>query len=234
MVFDPHGISQDKLQHFRNAAEQAWADDTRHPDFQGHPCPSAGQCYVTSHWLQQKLGGHVGLKSGHYFWASPDKRYVIDLTGDQYASAPTKATGNPVDGDDEPYEPPKDHHDYRPGPVVYTRADHPLYQGFRVKDDPNENPRATLFGKRADLALEQKLPPRTAEAGGGAGMGGDAYPGSTPQKEEDYGQKYLHDTLNDLLLSQEAPDEYEYRWFFGNGQLHVSPFHHHDELREHS
>ncbi len=234
-VFDPHSVSQEKLQHFRNAAEQAWADDTRHPDFQGHPCSAAGQCYVTSKWLQGKLGGHVGQKGGHYFWASPDKQYIIDLTGDQYAYEPTdKRAQIPQDGEDEPWEPPQDHQEHRPGPVVYTRADHPLYKGFRVKEDP-ENPRATLFGKRADLALEQKLPPRTADAaGGGAGLGGDAYPGDTPQKEEDYSQKYFHDALNDLLLTQEAPDEHEYRWFFGNGQLHVSPFHNHDELREHS
>lgn len=236
-VFDPDSISQSHLQHFRNAAESAWADDTRHPDFQGDPQPSGGQCYVTSRWLQEHLGGHVGTKSGHYFWVSPDKQYVIDLTGDQYAFPPIdpRVPQTLQDEDDEVWQPPDDHQQWRPGPVVYTRSTHPLYKGFRVREYPNPNQRATLFAKRANMALEHKLPPKHAEgSGGGAGMGGDAYPGSTPQFEENFHNKYLHDSLTDLELTQETPHAQEYHWFFGNGQVHVSPFHSHDELREHA
>src|ERR1035438_7353448 len=98
MDFDPDTITQEKLHELRTAAEHAWSDETRHPDSQGHPQPSAGQCYVTSRWLQGKLGGgHIGVKQGHYFWVSPDKNYIIDLTGDQDAYGPTKWAERPMD-----------------------------------------------------------------------------------------------------------------------------------------
>jgi tRNA nucleotidyltransferase (CCA-adding enzyme) len=58
------------------------------------------------------------------------------------------------------------------------------------------------------------------------GWGGDAYPASTPQYEEDHA--YLHDEPD------YEPGSAEYNWFYGNGQLHVSPHHEHDELRGHA
>ncbi len=248
-TFDPDTITQDKLHELRKAAEDAWGDDTRHPDFVGHPEPSAGQCYVTSRWLADRLGGHVGTKAGHYFWVSPDKQYVIDLTGDQYAYKPTdpRVAGQPLDAEDEPWQLQKDHDKHRPGPIMYVPADHPVYKDFRIKSDPQpgqdrrdwedlEHPeapvtnRATLFARRANQALSGKLQ-RHADSGG---IGSDAYPGSEPQFDEDFQDRYLHDTLSDLLLTQEKPTPHEYQWFFGNGQLHVSPVHSHDELRDHS
>jgi tRNA nucleotidyltransferase (CCA-adding enzyme) len=58
------------------------------------------------------------------------------------------------------------------------------------------------------------------------GWGGDAYPAETPQYEEDH--PYLHDEPD------YEPGSGEYNFFFGNGQLHVSPHHDHDELRGHA
>jgi hypothetical protein len=152
--FDPHSITQDQLHELRSAAESAWSDDTRHPDYQGHPQPSAGQCYVTSRWLTKKLGGTVGVKNGHYFWVSPDKQYVIDLTGDQFAYSPhdMRYHGVKLDQDDTGWTPTEDQTKFGPGPIVYNRADHPLYKGFRVKTFKTENPRVKTFAERADAA----------------------------------------------------------------------------------
>jgi hypothetical protein len=155
--FDPSSITQDQLHGLRDAAEQAWGDDTRHPDYAGHPQPSAGQCYVTSRWLTGKLGGTVGVKSGHYFWVSPDKKYVIDLTGDQFAYSPSdlKYNGIKLDADDEEgWEPTEDQKKHRPGPILFKKSDHPLYKGYRVKSFKTENPRVKLFRQRADEAYD--------------------------------------------------------------------------------
>lgn len=154
MEFDPHSITQDQLHELRSAAESAWADDTRHPNYEGHPQPSAGQCYVTSHWLTKKLGGYVGVKNGHFFWVSPDKKYVIDLTGDQYASAPADMHhhGLRLDSKDEGWTPTEDQKRWLPGPILYKLSTHPIYQGFRIKTFKGENARASAFAKRADEA----------------------------------------------------------------------------------
>lgn len=154
--WDPNSISQGDLHKLRTAAEAAWGDDVRHPQFIGHPHPSAGTCYVTSRWMTSKLGGHVGVKNGHYFWVSPDKNYVVDLTGDQFTYEPTdpRTEGLRLDDEDEGHVIPEDHKAYRPGPVLYNRADHPLYKGFRVKDFRTENPRVKLFAQRANAAYD--------------------------------------------------------------------------------
>lgn len=152
--FDPNSITQADLHRFRSAAEQAWGDDTRHPDFIGHPDPSAGQCYVTSRWLTTKLGGQVGVKDGHYFWVSPDRKYVIDLTGDQFTYHPEdpRLEGIRLDAEDEGHSIPLDKKTYRPGPALYNKADHPLFKGFKTKTFKTENPRVKLFNQRADVA----------------------------------------------------------------------------------
>lgn len=154
--FDPDSITQAQLHDMRTAAEQAWGDDTRHPNYVGHPQPSAGQCYVTSRWMADKLGGHVGTKSGHYFWVSPDKSHVIDLTGDQFGYPPhnMEALGVKLDEEDPGWEPTEDQKTWRPGPILYKRADHPLFKGFRVKTFKTENPRVSLFKERANRALQ--------------------------------------------------------------------------------
>src|ERR1700677_1234844 len=126
MAFDPDTITQEKLHDLRRAAEHAWSDETRPEDSRGHPQPSAGHCYVTSRWLQSKLGeGHIGQKEGHFFWVSPDKNYVIDLTGDQDASVPVKGEPRPRDAEDEPYQYEPELMRHRPGPVIYTHATNP-------------------------------------------------------------------------------------------------------------
>lgn len=154
--WSPHDLDQDELHRLRAAAEQAWGDDTRHPDYEGHPQPSAGQCYITSRWLKGRLGGHVGSKNGHYFWVSPTKSHVLDLTGDQFSSAPADLRwhGVKLDENDEGWLPTEEQHNWQPGPIVYASADHPLYQGFRVKDYKTENPRVQTFAQRADEAYD--------------------------------------------------------------------------------
>lgn len=155
--FNPSDITQDDLHRFRTAAEQAWADDTRHENFIGHPQPSAGQCYVTSRWLTTKLGGHVGVKGGHYVWISPDKKYAVDLTGDQFAYPPEdlRNRGIRLSEDDSGWEPTEDHGKWRPGPILYKSMDHPLFKGMRIKEFKTENPRVKRFQQRADEAYER-------------------------------------------------------------------------------
>lgn len=152
----PDDVTQKDLHRFRQAAESAWGDDTRHPNYIGHPQPSAGQCYVTSRWLTGHLGGTVGQKDGHFFWVSPDRTHVIDLTGDQYAYEPEdeRMAGIKLDEEDEGWTPTEDQLKWRPGPILYKRADHPLYKGFRVRNFVTENPRFKLFRQRADDHLE--------------------------------------------------------------------------------
>jgi hypothetical protein len=154
--FHPDSITQDDLHRYRTAAEQAWGDDTRHENYIGHPDPSAGQCYVTSRWLTTHIGGHVAVKSGHYVWMSPDKSHVIDLTGDQFSIPPEdpRWEGLKLDAEDEGWHHTPDQKVYRPGPILYKRADHPLYRGSRVKTFATENKRVKLFRERADAALE--------------------------------------------------------------------------------
>lgn len=106
--------------------------------------------------MTTKLGGHVGVKNGHYFWVSSDKRYIVDLTGDQFTYLPAdpRLEGIRLDEEDTGHVIPEDHKTYRPGPALYNRADHPLYKGFRIKDFKTENPRVKLFNQRADAAYE--------------------------------------------------------------------------------
>jgi tRNA nucleotidyltransferase (CCA-adding enzyme) len=235
--FDPDTITQEKLHELRRAAEHAWSDETRPEDSRGHPQPSAGHCYVTSKWLQGKLGGgHVGQKDGHFFWVSPDKNYVVDLTGDQTAYGRAKWAAEMQDADDEPYEHEPEQMRHRPGPVIYTHATNPLYRDFRIQSDPQpgqdkrdwedleQSPsisqRSQLFAERANAALEGKLT-RQADAGG---AGSDAYPAEGPQAEEEFNQRDFHDpVIDDLNLSMEEPVEHEYRFMFANGEFKVSP-----------
>lgn len=242
MAFNPDSITQDKLHELRRAAEHAWSDETRPEDSRGHPQPSAGHCFVTSRWLQSKLGGgHVGQKEGHFFWVSPDKNYVVDLTGDQDAYGPTKWAPTLQDEDDEAYEFEPEQMRHRPGPIIYTRATNPLYRDFRISDPTDVEgvsgnldaaKRSQLFAERANAALEGNLPTKQADAGG---AGSDAYPGETPQAEEDFNHRYMHDpVIDDLNLSMEPPVEREYRFVYVNGQLQVSPIEGHEDMMHHA
>jgi tRNA nucleotidyltransferase (CCA-adding enzyme) len=126
--WDPDSLTPEKLHRYRQAAESAWGDDTRSEEYIPHPNPAAGQCFVTSRWLTKHEGGDVGTKDGHYFWVSPDRSHVADITGDR--------------GE-------------HPGPVKFKRADHPAYKGFRIAGPaaPDADRRAQLFAQRADHAL---------------------------------------------------------------------------------
>jgi tRNA nucleotidyltransferase (CCA-adding enzyme) len=215
MNFDPDSISQEKLHEYRRAAEAAWGDDTRHESYIGHPQPSAGQCYVTSRWLTTHLGGHVGSKAGHYFWVSPDRSHVIDLTGDQFAYKPAdlRFNGIALDEEDEPWEFSPEQMTHRPGPVMFKRADHPLYKGLRVKDYKTENPRVQTFAERANAALEGRLA-RTADFG----WGGDAYPGQEPQVAD----RIEHD--------RPGGEDEHYKWVYANGRLELDPISDYSDL----
>lgn len=225
-MWDSHSLSQNQLQDYRNAAEQAWGDDTRHPDFIGHPNPGAGQCRVTSKWLAGQIGGHLATQGGHYFTLSPDKTHVIDLTGDQNATPPNPSMGQMVDEEDEPYDLDPEQQQWRPGPVMFKKANHPLYRNARLIAPAPDDDRSRVFKERANAALQGRLS-KVAD------LMGDAYPGEEPQAEADTEQRYMHDSLSDLQMTQEPIDK-EYKFFYGSGQLHVSPVHSHDELRDHS
>jgi prophage maintenance system killer protein len=205
--FDPDSISPQDLDRYRQAAEQAWGDDTRHPNYVGHPLPSAGQCYITSAWMQSLLGGHVGSRQGHYFWVAPDRSHVIDLTGDQFQYVPK---------DEEPNR-------LAAGPVAFKRADHPDYKGFRLADrDLTKNPRVRIFSQRANAALNNQ---KTADL-----MGADPYPGETPEKVDQWNQPAFHDEPG--YEPEEGPHQFQF--VFANGQLQVSPAHSHEELLGHA
>lgn len=206
--FDPDSVTQQQLREYRRAAEQAWGDDTRHPNFVGHPQPSAGQCYVTSRWLTTKIPGLVGSKDGHYLWVSPDKRYGIDLTGDQHAYPPhhPAVEGMQMDEEDEPWEYDPELKLHRPGPVMFKPLTHPIFKGTRVRDFKGEPARLAIFTERANQALANPQA-RTADFG----WGGDANPGQEPQ------------VLN--RMEHDRPDHgpEHYKWVFANGRLELDP-----------
>lgn len=227
MMFDPDSISQDHINDLQRAAELAWGEDTRHPSFQGHPDMSQGQCYVTSRWLQKRLGGFVGEKKGHYFWVSPDKQYIIDLTGDDYSRPPHDySLEGQLDEHGQPLVLEPHHKRWMVGPSVYTRSNHPAYRDFRIVDD-TDHERADAFGNRADAYMRGGIP-KQADL-----LGPTAWPGSTPQAQEDWENEapMIHDEVEPTSMSDESQ---EYKFVIANGQLHVSPIHEHEDLLNHA
>lgn len=82
MEWNPDLITPGEIDALKIAASQAWADDTRYPRWSNkNRSYGGGQCYVTSVWLTKRLGGKIGKKAGHFVWLSPDKSYILDLTG---------------------------------------------------------------------------------------------------------------------------------------------------------
>lgn len=220
-MFDPDSISQEQLQDLQKAAELAWGDDTRHPAYQGHPDISQGQCYVTSRWLQKRLGGHVGAKKGHYFWVSPDKEYVIDLTGDKLSKPPIDpSVEGQSDEGGEPIHLEPHHKRWMLGPAVFARSNHPMYRDFRIVDE-SPHDRSDVFAKRADAYMRGGVPKQSDL------MGPTAYPGSTPQATEDWENE--SPMVHDEPTSMSDPAQ-QYRFIIANGQLHVSPVHEHEQL----
>lgn len=215
-------ISPEYLQQLRNAAEQAWGDDVRHPSYVGNPLPSAGCCYVTSQWLADKLGGYVGEKDGHYVWVSPDQTHVIDLTGDNFAYPPADLSraGVRLDDEDDGWVPEDHHRTWRSGPILFKRADHPLFKGLRIVD-AGANERALRFAQRADAALNGE--PVTSRKHALDYMG-DPFPGESMEVTE----RLRHDEPT------YDPGSAEYQFVYANGQLQVSPDHSHEELLGHA
>lgn len=233
MAWDPDSISPNQINAYRQAAEQAWGDDTRNEQFIGHPQPSAGQCFVTAQWLVGKLGGYVGTKQGHFFWVSPDKTHIIDLCGDQHPHEPVDPSleGMQLDEDDEPWELDPHQKTWRPGPAMYKRATHPLWKGFRIIDHYPDHQRAKIFANRADAALRGKTSSlHEADLMGPEGL-------QTEQQAEDFDMKYkpfpmLHDEPSYDPVTDITTQEY--KWVLANGQLHVSPMHSHEEMFDHA
>lgn len=69
------------------------------------------------------------------------------------------------------------------------------------------------------------------------GFGSDAYPGEMPQAQNNMESAFPQSDLDSRY--QHDPGEFEpgsgeYKFFYGGGQLHVSPDHGHDELRGHA
>lgn len=78
MPWHPEQISEGEIDALSQAAQRAWSDDTRYP--LAHVVSSdSGQCYVTSMWLREHLGGNVGKYRGHFVWLSPEEDYILDL-----------------------------------------------------------------------------------------------------------------------------------------------------------
>lgn len=74
-------ITPGELDALREAARRAWGNDTRMARYASVADPAFGQCYVTSRWLVERLGGTVGRAAGHYVWLSSDGAWLIDLAG---------------------------------------------------------------------------------------------------------------------------------------------------------
>lgn len=218
-------LSQGELHALRAAAERAWDDDTRHPAYSGHPLRSAGQCYVTSRWLADRLGGHVARKNGHYFFVDPDERHGLDLTGDQFHEPPIdpKLADSVEPDDDGVGFIMEDHHKtWRPGPVIYKETSHPYFSGYEIVP-PVKDEQAERFGKRADRIFDN--PDALLKE---ADLAGDAYPAETPQAIADMGQRYFH------AEPGFQPETAEYKFVYANGQLEVSPDHDHEQLAGHA
>lgn len=82
MAWIKEAVTPGEIEALKRAASLAWDDDTRYPRWNGSYRNGNGQCYVTSRWLVEQLGGYIGIKQGHYAWVSPDGEYAIDLTGE--------------------------------------------------------------------------------------------------------------------------------------------------------
>lgn len=72
-------ITQGEIEALYEAARRSWAEDTRYPIAHLSSHQDVGQCYVTAHWLQRRLGGNIGRYRGHYVWLSPGEEYYLDL-----------------------------------------------------------------------------------------------------------------------------------------------------------
>jgi hypothetical protein len=88
MTWIPDAITPGEIDALKLAASQAWSEDTRYPRWsKTDNSVGGGQCYVTSVWLAERLGGYIGKKAGHFAWLSPDESYILDLTGNHSGTA---------------------------------------------------------------------------------------------------------------------------------------------------
>lgn len=154
---DADDLTQKEILELRKAASQAWSDGSRHERFQLHPMKELGQCYVTSAWLKNRLGGYIGLKNGHYFWISPDKTKALDLVNDHIAYQPIEPNHEGLKADDQDldgYRVPEARKQWHPGPPIYKATTHHLFKDFRVKDIKQETQRTKDFIQKANQAYD--------------------------------------------------------------------------------
>jgi hypothetical protein len=85
-------ITEGEIDALYQAARFAWSDDSKYPLILSSS-KDAGQCYVTSCWLIDRLGGKLGKREGYYAWLSPDEKFYIDLTGN-HGNKPIYAENN--------------------------------------------------------------------------------------------------------------------------------------------
>lgn len=78
MKWSKTSITEGEIDALFQAAKRAWGTDTKYP-ISSMKSSDGGQCYVTACWLQERLGGKLGKRRGHYAWLSPDERYIIDI-----------------------------------------------------------------------------------------------------------------------------------------------------------
>lgn len=220
-------LNQGELHALRKAAEQSWGDDTRHNAYHGSPLKAAGQCYVTSRWLKERLGGHVAKKDGHYFWLSKDKKKALDLTGDQFKIKPENPAleGFKADEDDEGLQLDPIHSTWRTGPILYKNFDHPYFADHEIVNDADyDDERSSRFINRANREFENLGSENSRIA---LDYAGDSHPGQEPQMQEDISNRYWHD-------EPVYNDDSEYKFVYANGKLEVSPGHDHEELAGHT
>src|ERR1039458_86450 len=78
--------------------------------------------------------------------------------------------------------------------------------------------------------FESDLITKHADSGG---SGSDAYPGQTPQAEEEFNFRDMHSpVIDDLNLSMEEPVEKELYFVFANGEFKVSPVEDHQQIAQ--
>ncbi len=86
---------------YRAEVQPHWSPATAHPSFDGQEGDPAGQCGVTSAWLQRRLAEDHGIETAYcvgsmecryhgerlsqHCWLEASDRIIIDLTSDQIA-----------------------------------------------------------------------------------------------------------------------------------------------------
>src|SRR4051812_40901747 len=146
MAWIPEAITPGEIDALREAAYRACSDDTRYPLWRSSSRVDGGQCAVISSWLVSRLGGYVGTREGHYAWLSPDRSYILDLTGNH--------SGTPFYGPNSDYRPVANTTNVRTGKFA-RRADR-IFE--HLADLIGADPYPAEEPQRAEDILQQQNP----------------------------------------------------------------------------